>query len=122
MEGVVNAAGQPVLQLQLKGPGVRLAVDAILDTGFSGSLTLSPDAIAKLGLISAGTRRARLGDGQIVEFAVYLATLEWFGTDREITVLSSDAGTLIGMALLQGTRLTMEVIPGGKVVIVPLVT
>jgi hypothetical protein len=36
---------------------------------------------------------------------------------RKITVLQSDGGPLVGMELLQGFRMTMDVIVGGSVVI-----
>ena len=45
----------------------------------------------------------------------------WQGEERIVQVLSTDDGkALVGMSLLYGNRLTLEVVPDGKVTIEPL--
>jgi len=80
-------------------------------------LTLPTDAIRQLGLTFAGYRRAMLGDGRVVVFDVYLATLWWFGQAREILVFQAEGGALLGMALLSGSRMTLDAVENGVVTI-----
>jgi clan AA aspartic protease len=89
----------------------------VIDTGFNGYLTLPPDLIPLLQLASAGSRQAILGDGSTVTMNNYLATVSWHGSNREVLALESNGGPLIGMSLLHGSRLTMDVADHGDVTI-----
>jgi len=93
----------------------RHRVQAMIDTGFNGHLTLPTKLIDRLGLPSAGHRRATLGDGRVVVFQVYLATVWWYDRAREILALQSDGGPLVGMGLLAGSRVTFDVVADGFV-------
>lgn len=49
--GVVNAAYEAVVTLAVQGPdGQTRDIDAVIDTGFGGFLTLPPALVAELGL------------------------------------------------------------------------
>ncbi len=49
--GIVNADFEPIIPLSVCGSdGTVCAQDAIVDTGFNGWLSLSPDLIAQLNL------------------------------------------------------------------------
>ncbi len=57
IEGVVNAAYEQVIALAIHGPsGQAVEIEAVIDTGFTGFLTVTPalaagsDAIAQSGL------------------------------------------------------------------------
>ena len=114
--GVVTAAREAVLPVQVQGPaGHRVTVDAVLDTGFTGFLTLPTAVVAALGLPFAGTSRATLSDGSAVGLDVFEATVLWDGRPRAITVLAAEGGVLVGMALLMGFRLTLDGVVGGRV-------
>lgn len=114
--GVVTAAREAVLPVHVQGPGGQtLVVDAVLDTGFTGYLTLPMAVIAALGLPFAGTSRATLSDGSEVGLDVFEATVLWDGRPRVITVLAAEGGVLVGMAMLMGFRLTLEGSIGGRV-------
>ncbi len=61
IEGVVNAAREAVIALIVRGPAGRtLNIEAIIDTGFGGFLTLPPALVAELGLSLEGIGRATL--------------------------------------------------------------
>ena len=67
IEGVVNAAFEPVVTLALQGPsGQTSEVEAVIDTGFTGFLTVTPALATELGLDFRGTSRATLADGSDV--------------------------------------------------------
>ena len=49
--GVVNALLDATIRVRVSGPtGQELELEAVVDTGFSGFLTLPPGSIAELGL------------------------------------------------------------------------
>jgi clan AA aspartic protease len=90
-------------------------IEAIIDTGYSGSLTLSASVIADLDLPFAGYRRGMLADGSVTILDVYLGQVVWYGQRKEILVASSGGAALVGMQLLEGSRLTVDVIEGGRI-------
>ena len=63
------------------------------------------------------TRPHRVGDRRRVDFDLYAATLLWDGQEREVLVLATGGEPLIGMALLRGYQLFIDVIDGGPVTI-----
>ena len=67
IEGVVNAAYELVVTLGVQGPaGQSQEIEAVIDTGFTGFLTVTPAMVAELGLRyrggRAGTRTPDLAD------------------------------------------------------------
>lgn len=92
-------------------------VEVVIDTGFTGYLMLPPATVDALSLPFLGTTPATLADGSTAALDVYEARVVWHGRERPVDVLASEGGGLIGMALLYGSRLTIDVVPGGLVVI-----
>lgn len=116
--GVVTAAGMAVIPLTLQDTiGYEAPLEAIVDTGFNGFLTLPLPQIAKLGFPYEGNIEVVLGDGRAVNVDAFLGTVVWEGHVREGTVIAADGTPLIGMALLAGSRLCLEVTDGGPVTI-----
>ena len=52
---------------------------------------------------------------------MYLAKVLWHGQEQDVLALQADGGPLIGMSLLYGSRLVLEVIDNGDVTIDSLV-
>ena len=51
--GSVNAYREPIIGLTIRGPiGKEMEVEAVIDTGFNGSLSLPSSLIALLGLVA----------------------------------------------------------------------
>ena len=92
-------------------------LEAVVDTGFNGFLTLPTDTLNTLRALPVGTRRAELGDGQLVEMDVYLVKVKWRGEAREVLELQADATTLVGMSLLWGSRVVFDAQDDGAVLI-----
>ena len=114
--GVVTASREAVVQVMVRGAHSRdVPVDAAIDTGFTGFLTLPPTLIAMLSLAFAGTTRATLGDGSAVSIDVFEATVVWDNHVRLVTVLAAQGGALVGMSRLFGYRLLLEGADGGAV-------
>ena len=94
-------------------------VDAVLDTGFNGFLTLPRAMVQTLQLPLAGNRRVTLGDGSTVVLDLYLSTVLWDTQPREVLVLQAEGSPLMGMALLYGNRVILHVVDHGDVLIEP---
>ncbi len=85
IEGVVNAAYEPLVTLVVQGPsGESSRIEAVVDTGFTGFLTVTPALATDLGLILEGTSRATLADGSEVTFDVYDGAVLWDGQPRYV--------------------------------------
>ncbi|MDA1049881.1 MAG: clan AA aspartic protease [Planctomycetota bacterium] len=107
---------EAIIELEVSGSGQSVQqIEAVIDTGYNGYLTLPDDLVAALRLPFAGHRRGRLADGNVIRLDVYLASVVWHVQQKDV-LISQAAGTpLIGMSLLNGNRLTMDVIDGGDV-------
>jgi clan AA aspartic protease len=115
MTGTVNADLEPLLRLTVRdSSGQPQDVEAIIDTGFNGFLTLPPALIAVLGLPWLCREQGELADGSVLTFDVYVATVDWNGQSKSVEVEAADAQPLLGMALMQGFELRIQVIPGGS--------
>jgi clan AA aspartic protease len=115
MEGRVNQYCEATLSIVVRNNSTTQLVDAVIDTGFSGFLTLPSDIISMLDLSWEGRDFATLGDGSSCTFEVYLASVIWNGQYREIYINESETVPLIGMQLLRGYELRIQTIEGGSV-------
>ncbi len=113
--GVVNAHREAVVRLTVEGSQAQEEIEAIVDTGFNGFLTLPPPLIATLGLPFRGRGRAILADGSENLFDVHEVTVFWDAQPRRVAVGAADTEPLIGMALLYGHELTVQAVEGGGV-------
>jgi clan AA aspartic protease len=117
MQGKVNLNCEATLSVVLRNAEIMQIVDAVIDTGFSGFLTLPSGIIAALDLTWKGRDVATLGDGTSCIFDVYIATVIWDGEYRVIDINESETVPLIGMRLLRGYDLRVQIIEGGTVTI-----
>ncbi len=120
MHGIVNQSCEATLPIVVKNNTATQLVDTVIDTGFSGFLTLSSDIILALNLTWEGRDVATLGDGTSCVFEVYIAIVIWDGQYREVYINESETVPLIGMKLLRGYDLRIQTIEGGVVEIKPL--
>jgi len=115
---ITGVAQSDEARIRLKVKGLRgreQEVEAVIDTGYTASLTLPPAVVAALGLRWRSTDRFTLADGSERLFDVYVAKVEWDGKVRTILVDEADADALVGMRLLRGHELKMQVRARGKV-------
>jgi clan AA aspartic protease len=118
LSGKVNSRREAVVRLWLSGPSDRaLEIEAIVDTGFTGSLTLPQSYVTQLGLTWKGRGEGVLADGTSSSFGVYEAVALWHRQPRTIAVHAVESQPLLGMTMLDGSEVAMQVIEGGEVVI-----
>ncbi|HBR00764.1 hypothetical protein [Roseofilum sp. Belize Diploria] len=117
MQGRVNQSCEAMLAIAVRNNQTTQRVDAVIDTGFSGFLTLPSEMISTLALSWEGRDMATLGDGTFCTFEVYLGLVIWDGQYREVYINESETVPLIGMQLLRGYDLRIQAIEGGLVTI-----
>ena len=116
--GAVTADREAVIRLAVRGPaGQERQIEAVIDTGFDGWFSLPPALIALLGLQWRRRGRALLADGSDSVFDIYEGTVVWDEGPRRIAVDEASTAPLVGMALLDGYELNVEVRNGGRVTI-----
>lgn len=114
--GIVNDALDAVVTLTVQGDnGLTADVAAVLDTGFSGALILPIALIESLHLESDGVREATTADGKIVVLDTYRGSVIWDSVEIDIEILATTNEPLLGMELLRGFRLRIDVVPGGNI-------
>ena len=115
--GVVRAREARVW-LKVRGPRKRWhEIHAVIDTGYTASLTLPSALITALRLPWHSVGRGVLADGSTCLFDVYQATLIWDRREVRVLVDEADADPLVGMALLEGYQLNVQVRARGRVTI-----
>ena len=117
----MNARLEAVVRLRVRGPGGAEAdVNAVVDTGFTASLTLPPSVATALGLARQSGGSAMLADGSVRAYGVYAAEVDWDGVWRPVLAWVVGEETLLRMGLLAGHHLGVAAVPGGAVEITPI--
>ena len=89
--GVVTNDRQAVIHLTVRGPaGQEQEIEAIIDTGFDGWLSLPSSLVA---------------------------TVDWDGEAKRVPVDEAETVPLVGMSLLEGYELIVQAQPGGNVTV-----
>jgi clan AA aspartic protease len=118
ISGIVTPNRQPVIRLRIQGPeGHEEEPESIIDTGFNDFLTLPRSLVSALGLPFAATAEATLADNSVVQLNYHRAQVIWDGEPREVLVLATEGGPLVGMSMLYGYELSLQAKDGGRVVI-----
>ena len=118
MLGFVNQSCEAIISVAVGDSNApKQMVDSVIDTGFTGFLSLPLSIITTLGLPWHFRDVGTLGDGSEVIFDMYRATVIWDGHLQVIDVAASEADPLVGMSLLYGFKLQIEAVEEGTVVI-----
>ena len=116
IQGVVNAALEAVVTLTVQGQaGQSQDIEAVIDTGFSGFLTLPTALVRELELFYQYRGRAVLADGSEAFFHVYEVNVLWDGRLMRIEADAADATPLVGMRLMDRHNLNIDIEDGGRV-------
>ena len=95
-------------------------VEAHIDTGFNGYLTLPPGITQLLGLTPSRPVALTMANDETGTFRSYHGMALWQGQRRPIEIVESEGDPLVGTALLWGSLLTAEMTDNGAVAIGPL--
>lgn len=121
IRGRVTADGAPRVRIEiLDEMGQAKPIAAVLDTGFTGDLSLPSSSLSSLGLRPVGQRMFRLADGGTSVMNTYAGSVNWHDKARDILVVESEGTAMVGMNLIWGSRVTLEAREDGDIVIEPL--
>ena len=116
--GTVNAYREATIRLVVRDAhGADHELEAVIDTGFSASLTLPPSLVRRFGLPWRTREYVALANGAQELCDLHGATIVWDGRPRRILVDVADTTPLVGMGLLYGYQLVIDVVEGGQVLI-----
>lgn len=119
--GEVNPRGEAIVRIRVHGSGELIAdVPAGLDTGFTESLCLNEETIAALELPFLYQTMVQLGNGEFVRMNIHSGQVEWSGRRRHVLVHATEGDALIGVALLRGFHVGLDMVDGGRVTLEPL--
>lgn len=108
---------EAIIELEIIGVDCLETIEAIIAIGFTGELMLSGDLIDRLEIPRVGELPITLGDGSEVYVSLYLAMVIWHGERRIVQAIRTDGNSLVGMALLFGNRVILDVVTDGEVTI-----
>jgi clan AA aspartic protease len=118
MQGFVNQNCEAMLPIVVgRDNKPRQMVDALIDTGFTGFLSLPLSIIESLELPWIFSDSVTLGDGSEVIFQMHRAIVIWDGQFKVVDVAASESEPLLGMSLLYGFKLQIEAVERGIVTI-----
>lgn len=88
---------------------------SVIDTGFTGDITMSPQVIQRIAPEYEGRTEVELADGSIAHTDAYIGSILWHGESREVRIFEAEGAPLIGMGLLRGSALNIQAVAGGTV-------
>lgn len=116
--GTVTSQRDAVIKIEIRNTSdERFIFDAAIDTGLNRSLTMPLSVINALDLQLTATEPFELGNGAIVLLDGYDVQVMWNGEWRQVNAHATNAFPLVGMELLAGHELRIQVAEGGAVTI-----
>ncbi len=107
--GFVNENDEPVVKVKLDLGKEERPVNAVIDTGFNGYISVPKKLIEESDWDFLGVEEYELASGELMRERVFLGRIE-IGTEKLVVfILSSNSShTLIGTKLLKNRLLTIN--------------
>jgi predicted aspartyl protease len=116
IQGQVNANGEPILRLQIRGfAGTHFLVDAMVDTGFFAQVGLPESMLRSLGFEPNSRGSVVMADGSAITCDTYPIEMEWGGSFKPVTAWAFGDLPLVGCELLRGYELKIHFEDAGAV-------
>lgn len=113
-----------ILGMQLMLPLVFVLADGsertrevVVDTGFTGGLSLPPEMVQELGLTFVQDHPVILADGNQATHPLYASTILWHGEKKKVATFGLGDRPLLGTALLEDSTLHAKFKENGSFVI-----
>ena len=117
ISGIVTDRQATVTLTFLLANGLRVPIEFVMDTGFTGELCLPPEAVSLMGLPFRHDTLANLADNSEVMLSLHEAIVFWDDIERDVLVIATGRRPLIGTALLDEQELVIQFTEGGLVTI-----
>ncbi len=100
---------QALIPITYRLPGQPdLVIEHVVDTGFTGQLTLPAPAVTKMGLPFAHSRGVKLANDSSEEVPFHRATIVWEGQESVVEVIATGTRPLFGTALMDRKELVIQ--------------
>jgi clan AA aspartic protease len=120
IRGTVLPSGEAVVAVKIRGPNGQVAqIETLVDTGFNDQMTLPPWVVEMLALAFRHEASYTFADGVKSATRVFEGEIEWHGTWNSVPIVEIESDPLLGMVMMQGCRLNIDVVDGGSVEISP---
>jgi len=120
--GEVTPFREAVIELTISGPAGSIAVQCVVDTGFTESLILPPNVVTQLELPFVNNMPLVLAGGTEKSFPAHFVWVDWDGEHRRVLVYKADGDPLVGVGLLKGFHLGIDWLDGGYVTVSRITT
>ena len=110
IEGIVNDFDEPIIRLDIHiSSNNSKKVNAIIDTGFNGYISIPTILIEQSNWDFIGTEEYELANGDIVEEKLYLGKIIFDGDEIEVFSLTNRTkDVLIGTKILKNKILKVD--------------
>lgn len=111
MTGEVDDYGRALVRIVAKAATGAAATELTVwvDTAFTGELVMPRETIARLRLVKSSAVIADLADGTDAILDTFTCQIDWFGAERVVEVVESDAKLpLLGVGLLWNRQLVVD--------------
>jgi clan AA aspartic protease len=98
----------------------HVTIEFVIDTGFTGTITLPPQTVASLNLPYLHSMPADLADDTTIDIPVHVATILWRETECDVRILAIGHRPLLGMELLEDHELFARIAERGIVIVDPI--
>ena len=118
IEGIVDASGSAIVELNISGWRGSMTVSACMDTEFNGDVSLPFHIAVELGLNLVGRADVELGDGRVEREFTFSGVASIGGESREVEIFVSDSeDALIGRTWLSRGSLYINYVTGAVVIL-----
>lgn len=107
--GFVNESDEPVVEVKLDLGKEKRLVNAVIDTGFNGYISVPKKLIDRSDWDFLGIEEYELASGELMRERVFLGRIE-IGTEKLVAFIlpSNSSDALIGTKLLKNRVLTIN--------------
>lgn len=88
---------------------------ALMDTGFTGDIKVSPEIATDLGLVAFQSESISLGNDEVIQIPISLGVASMEGVLKSVTIHISNGIPIVGMSFLKKFGYTLMVDPKANV-------
>lgn len=109
MQTFLNPQGHASTKIRLNGISKTVELDCMIDTGFSGGISLPRELQVELDFLEIYKSTWELADGSQVESEIYAGKIETPEGVKEIAVIFSNGREgLVGIEFLRGKKFVLD--------------
>ena len=106
----------PTVSIGIRGRNDKeMVLDAVLDTGFTGTVSIPDQIIRETNLAFSRREMFVLADGTRRVVDVYDGSVLFAGVWYETDVFSTHHVAIVGMRLMYGANISLDAVPNGEI-------